>query len=61
MINDQLEEAEAAEWAAANSNKRARLRRAHANGHFGAIRGQSYWLIHDNRRHARSGLHGRMN
>eukprot|EP00966_Prymnesium_polylepis_P274836 6350172-Prymnesium_polylepis.1 len=37
------------------------MRRAHANQHFGAIEGEEYWVTHDNRRHARSTLHGRIN
>jgi hypothetical protein len=61
MINDALEQKEAAEWEQASTRKRAQIRRRHANGHFGAIRGQPYWLVHDNRRHARSALHGRIN
>eukprot|EP00966_Prymnesium_polylepis_P135344 3128707-Prymnesium_polylepis.1 len=61
MVNDALEQQEAAEWDQASSRTRAKIRRRHANTHFGAIRGQPYWLVHDNRRHARSALHGRIN
>ena len=60
-INDESERADADEWAAAGVAKRQRLRRTHINTHFGATRGQEYWVVHDNRRHARSSLHLRTN
>ena len=60
-IDEASEAAEKAELLGLSSGQLAKRMRAHANTHFGAVLGQEYWITHDNRRNARSALHGRMN